>query len=73
MTKMQELLGKILRTRITNEKAKGTLNVEEMQNTLDILYAGGKITDEQYVEFTTMITPVEENSDLEEAEETATE
>ena len=73
MTKTQELLGKILKQRIENETTKGTLNVEEMQNTLDILYAGGKITDEQYVEFTTLITPVEESSDSEEAEETETE
>lgn len=70
MTKTQELLGKILKQRIETEKEKGTLNVEEIQNTLDILYAGGKITDEQYVEFTTAIT-TEESSGTQ--EETATE
>ena len=59
MTKLQELLGKILRSRIEREKAAGTLetNKTTISETLDIFLAGDKITTEQYAEFTELITP----------------
>ncbi|AGX44497.1 hypothetical protein [Clostridium saccharobutylicum] len=59
MTKMQEIIGKILKSRITREKANNTLNVEEITNTLNIFLAGETITSEQYAEFREMIIPVE--------------
>lgn len=63
MTKIQELLGKILQSRIKTEKEKGILDVEEMQETISMLLADGQITVEQYAEFKEMIVPVEENTD----------
>ena len=59
MTKIQEILGKILKSRIEREKAAGTLenNKETLIETLDIFLAGDKITAEQYGEFSEMITP----------------
>lgn len=56
---MQEILGRILKNRITREKANNTLNVEEITNTLNIFLAGGSITAEQYGTFTEMITTTE--------------
>lgn len=60
MTKMQELLGNILRNRINAElkKEKATQNFTTIQETMDIFLAGDKITAEQYAEFTNLITPV---------------
>lgn len=59
MTKMQEIIGKILKSRIEREKVAGTLetNKEKLTETLDIFLAGDKITSEQYEEFTGLITP----------------
>lgn len=59
MTKMQELLGRILRNRINAEKESGTLENDKvnLNETLDIFLAGNKITAEQYAEFSTLITP----------------
>ena len=54
---MNEVIGRILKSRITREKANNTLNVEEMTNTLNIFLAGGSITAEQYAEFTDLIAP----------------
>lgn len=58
MTKIQELLGKILKSRIEREKAVGTLeaNKATITQTLDIFLAGDKITADQYAEFTELIT-----------------
>lgn len=59
MTKLQELLGKILKNRITREQADGTLEADKanLSETLDIFLAGNKITAEQYTELTGLITP----------------
>jgi hypothetical protein len=59
MTKIQELLGKILKSRIEREKVAGTIetNKASLSETLDIFLAGDKITAEQYAEFTELITP----------------
>ncbi|OOM81372.1 hypothetical protein CLPUN_11240 [Clostridium puniceum] len=57
MTKMQELLGKILRNRINEELKKEVKDFKTIQETMDIFLAGDKITTEQYAEFTTLITP----------------
>jgi hypothetical protein len=59
MTKLQELLGKILRNRIEREKADGTLDADKtsLSDTLDIFIAGNKITADQYSEFTELINP----------------
>ncbi|OOM81824.1 hypothetical protein CLPUN_08180 [Clostridium puniceum] len=56
MTKMQELLGKILRSRINEELKKEIKDFKTIQETMDIFLAGDKITTEQYAEFTTLIT-----------------
>lgn len=58
MTKMQEILGKILKSRIEREKVAGTLetNKASLSETLDIFLAEDKITADQYTEFTEMIT-----------------
>lgn len=57
MTKMQELLGNILRNRINAElkKDKEEQDFESIQETMDIFLAGDKITVEQYTEFTELI------------------
>lgn len=54
---MQEVFGRILKTRIEREKADNTLNVEEITKTLNLLLAGGSINSDQYAEFTGLITP----------------
>ncbi|AGX43267.1 hypothetical protein [Clostridium saccharobutylicum] len=72
MTKMQEIIGKILTSRITREKANNTLNVEEVTNTLNIFLAGETITSEQYAEFTEMITPVTTTTQTAETNTTTT-
>ncbi|UZP04244.1 hypothetical protein JW813_04385 [Clostridium botulinum] len=57
MTKMQELLGRILKNRINAEKEAGTLESDKvnLNETLDILLAGNKIIAEQYAEFIALI------------------
>lgn len=55
MTKMQELLGNILRNRINAELKKEVKDFISIQETMDIFLAGAKITVEQYSEFTTLI------------------
>ena len=59
MTKMQELLGRILINRINTEleKDKTTQSFASNQETMDIFLAGDKITAEQYSEFSGLITP----------------
>jgi hypothetical protein len=59
MTTLQELLGKILTSRINTEKANGTLDADKgnISNILDIFLAGNKITTDQYADFTNLITP----------------
>ena len=59
MTRLQELLGKILKNRIVREQADGTLEADRanLSQTLDIFIAGDKITVEQYAELTELITP----------------
>jgi len=57
MTKMQEILGNILRNRINAEFKKDIKNFTSIQETMDIFLAGDKITAEQYGEFSEMITP----------------
>ncbi|AQR93524.1 hypothetical protein [Clostridium saccharoperbutylacetonicum] len=59
MTKIQELLGKILKNRINSEleKEKSEQNFAGIQETMDIFLAGDKITAEQYAEFTELINP----------------
>ena len=59
MTKLQELLGKILKNRIEREKVDGTLETDKinLSDTLDIFIAGNKITADQYSEFTELINP----------------
>ncbi|NFE85949.1 UNVERIFIED_ORG: hypothetical protein B2H98_05210 [Clostridium botulinum] len=58
MTKMQELLGRILKNRINAELKNETKEFNSIQETMDIFLAGNKITTEQYSEFTVLITPV---------------
>ncbi|OSA97129.1 UNVERIFIED_ORG: hypothetical protein B2H98_08950 [Clostridium botulinum] len=58
MTKMQELLGRILKNRIKDELTNKPPIFTEIQETMDIFLAGNKITTEQYSEFTVLITPV---------------
>ena len=60
MTKMQELLGNILRNRINAElkKDKDSQDFTSIQETMDIFLAGDKITTDQYAEFTGLITTV---------------
>lgn len=59
---MQEVLYNILKSRIRREKATGTLNKEEMKNTINILLAGGSIAAEQYTELIEMINPTIQNT-----------
>ncbi|WP_252224253.1 MULTISPECIES: hypothetical protein [unclassified Clostridium] len=58
MTKMQELLGRILKNRINDELTNQPSIFTEIQETMDIFLAGNKITTEQYSEFIVLITPV---------------
>lgn len=58
MTKMQELLGRILKNRINAELKNETKEFNSIKETMDIFLAGNKITTEQYSEFTVLITPV---------------
>jgi hypothetical protein len=53
---MEDIIVRILRNRITREKAIDKLNVDEMTNTVKIFLAGGVITSEQYGEFKMRIT-----------------
>jgi hypothetical protein len=64
MTTLQELLGKILTSRINTEKANGTLDAdkENLSQTLDVFLAGNKITLDQYKELTALITPATTDS-----------
>lgn len=55
MTK-QELLTKILISRINTLKANGVTDFTEIKNTIDILLAGGSITSEQYSEIKDLIS-----------------
>jgi len=55
MTK-QELLTKILTSRITTLKAAGTTDFTEIENAMQILLAGGGITSEQYTSLEALIT-----------------
>lgn len=57
MTKMQEILGRILRNRINSELIKEVKSFTSIQETMDIFLAGDKITAEQYAEFIELITP----------------
>ena len=57
MTKIQELLGKILRNRINAELNKGIKDFATIQEAMDIFIAGDKITAEQYGELAELITP----------------
>jgi hypothetical protein len=57
MTKMQEILGRILRNRINSELKKEVKDFTSIQETMDIFLAGDKITADQYTEFTGVITP----------------
>lgn len=58
MTKMQELLGKILKNRINAELKKDVSERDftSIQETMDIFLAGGKITTEQYTELSNLIS-----------------
>ena len=58
MTKMQELLGKILKNRINAELKKDASERDftSIQETMDILFDGGKITTEQYTELSNLIS-----------------
>jgi hypothetical protein len=59
MTTLQELLGKILTSRVNTEKSNGTLDADKdnLSKTLDIFLAGNKITMDQYTELTNLINP----------------
>jgi hypothetical protein len=65
MTKMQELLGKILRNRIESElvKEKVEQNFATIKETMDIFLAGDKIAADQYEEFTNLIKPSDNTTD----------
>lgn len=58
MTKLQELLGKILKSRIERETTEGTLEADKanLSETLDIFIANNKITSEQYKELLELAT-----------------
>lgn len=53
---MQEVIGRILISRITRDKANNTLNVEEITNILKIFLAGEDITLEQYTSIIAMLS-----------------
>ncbi len=54
---MNEIIARILKNKITRDKASNTLNAEDTTTRLKIFLAGGDITTEQYGEFIEMITP----------------
>lgn len=58
MTKLQELLGKILKSRIERETIDGTLEADKanLSETLDIFIANNKITSEQYKDLVELAT-----------------
>ncbi|OOM71093.1 hypothetical protein CLPUN_50850 [Clostridium puniceum] len=58
MTKLQELLGKILKSRIEREIEDGILETDKANlcETLDIFMASKKITSEQYKELAELAT-----------------
>lgn len=60
MTKDQEILGRILKSRIEREMTNGTLEKDKdnLNKTLNIFLGGDAITLDQYSEFTELITPV---------------
>lgn len=60
---MNEIIVRILKSKITRDKSSNTVNVEDTTTRLKIFLAGGDITAEQYGEFIEMITPVAEDSD----------
>ncbi len=64
MTRLQELLGKILKNRILREQTSGTLDADKanLSETLDIFLAGDKITSIQYAELTELINPTPVNT-----------
>ncbi|MBN7573663.1 MULTISPECIES: hypothetical protein [Clostridium] len=74
MTKMQELLGRILNNRINAEltKDKQGQNFVSIQETMDIFLAGDKITAEQYADFTALIVPVDNTATTNSFETNAT-
>jgi len=59
MTKMQDILGRILRNRINADIKEGTLenDRESLQQTMDMFVAGNKITAEQYAELNALMNP----------------
>ncbi len=73
MTTLQELLGKILTSRINTEKANGTLDTdkENLSQTLDIFLAGNKITMDQYTELTELVTPTTADTTSSDSSKTA--
>lgn len=56
MTEKQILIGKILTNRIKTAKANGITDFSEIQNSIQILLAGGSITAEQYTELESLIS-----------------
>lgn len=64
MTILQELLGKILTSRINTEKANIAFDADKdnLSQTLDIFLAGNKITMDQYTELTELINPITDNT-----------
>ena len=64
MTRLQELLGKILKNRILREQTSGTLDADKanLSETLVIFLAGDKITSIQYAELTELINPTPVNT-----------
>lgn len=61
---MNEVIVRILKNKITRDKASNTLNIEDTTTRLKIFLAGGDITAEQYGEFIEMITPLTEDNKL---------
>ncbi|WP_026885374.1 hypothetical protein [Clostridium beijerinckii] len=61
---MNEIIVRILKSKITRDKANNTLKVDETTARIKIFLAGGDITAEQYGEFVEMITPVTEDNKL---------
>ena len=73
MTTLQELLGKILTSRINTEKVNGALDADKdnLSKTLDIFLAGNKITMNQYTELTELINPTTADSTSSDSSKTA--
>ncbi|WP_271814158.1 hypothetical protein [Clostridium beijerinckii] len=55
---MNEIIVRILKSKITRDKASNKLNVEDTTTRLKIFLAGGDITAEQYGEFEEMLVSV---------------